>query len=64
MDEIETQAFPELGKRYDIALGVVGEFANATEARVAFTRAMRQRGYRRDRGRTWVKPGVAAVLQP
>lgn len=64
MNRIQTAEFPELCKQYTFQDGVLDEFPNATAARVAFARVMRERGYRRGPGRVWLKAGMAAVMEP
>ena len=60
--DIVTEQFPELYRRYDIKAGV-NEYGGRETAHTEFARAMRRRGYTLDRG-MWIKPGFAAVLTP
>ena len=62
--EIVTETFPGLGRRYDLGAGVMGEFSSLQQARVAFTYTMQTHGYQLDMNRTWLKPGFAAVMAP
>lgn len=62
-EEIEGQDLHELARRYDIKAGV-NEYASSEAAHSHFTQVMRQHGYTRGPGGTWLKPGCAAVLEP
>jgi len=63
-DTITTEDFPELAKLYDMGRGTYVEFTNLREARAAFSQAMHAHGYRPGAGKTWLKAGRAAVIEP
>jgi hypothetical protein len=63
MTEIITEDFPELTRVYDLKQGVLNEFGNLAAAKDLFAQTMRKHGYRKA-SRTWIKDGVAAVMQP
>ncbi len=62
-EDIVTEWFPELCRRYYIKAGV-NEYGGRETARTEFARAMRKHGYTLGKGSAWIKPGYAAVLTP
>lgn len=63
-EDIVTGSFPELLKRDDHKVGVLGEYANVQAARVNFAQVMRANGYKAGSNHTWIKPGFAVVMGP
>jgi hypothetical protein len=63
-DAIESESFPEMEVDFDSKLGTREKFHTLQEARTAWAKLLRKRGYRPIGNRTWVKSGFAAVIVP